>query len=158
MKIVDRQLLTDLTAQAVTSPRLRKNFNLHDGYQDPIQRLLNALEPGTYIRPHRHPDGVWELFILLYGGCSVLLFDDDGRVTDRIDMQTGDTLVMEVPVRAWHAVAVTQPGTMILEAKPGPYSPVDAKDFARWAPEEGQPGCDDLCRWMERASLGDQWR
>ena len=38
----------------MNSPRLRLNHNFHDDLADPINRMLNALEPGTYLQPHKH--------------------------------------------------------------------------------------------------------
>ena len=56
MKIFDHKVLDELSRQAAESPRRRKNLNLHDNYQEPCQRLFNAVEPGSYVRPHRHSD------------------------------------------------------------------------------------------------------
>ena len=53
MKIINEQLLDETTARAKQSPRLRMNYNFHEELDDPVNRLLNAMEPGTYIRPHR---------------------------------------------------------------------------------------------------------
>ena len=52
--------------QAQQSPRQRANCNLHPQLDDPIQRLAIAMEPGTYVRPHRHPH-TWELLYPLRG-------------------------------------------------------------------------------------------
>ena len=54
MKIINEQLLDETQAKALQSPRLRMNYNFHERLDDPINRLLNAMEPGTYLRPHRH--------------------------------------------------------------------------------------------------------
>jgi cupin fold WbuC family metalloprotein len=42
------------------------NYNFHESLDDPINRLINAMEPETYLRPHRHknPDKN-EVFLLL---------------------------------------------------------------------------------------------
>ena len=71
MKLIDTPLLDATTARAKQSPRLRMNHNFHERLDDPVNRLLNALEPGTYLRPHRHsnPDKT-EIFLLLRGRVS----------------------------------------------------------------------------------------
>ena len=51
---INNQLLDTLAQQASASPRKRKNHNFHPEAGDPIQRMLNALNPGTYVQPHRH--------------------------------------------------------------------------------------------------------
>ena len=50
MKIINEQLLDETQAKALQSPRLRMNYNFHEKLDDPINRLLNAMEPGTYLR------------------------------------------------------------------------------------------------------------
>lgn len=83
MKLIDDRLLDDLTAKAAASPRKRAHHNLHPALEDPVQRLCVAIEPGTYIRPHRHADpATWEVFIMLRGSAVFLIFDDAGTVRE----------------------------------------------------------------------------
>jgi cupin fold WbuC family metalloprotein len=49
MKIINKELLDEITRQAKESPRLRMNYNLHDNLDAKAQKLLNALEPGTIL-------------------------------------------------------------------------------------------------------------
>ena len=66
MKIINEALLDETTGRAKQSPRLRMNYNFHEHSDDPVNRLLNALEPGTYLRPHRHLNPKKdEIFLLL---------------------------------------------------------------------------------------------
>lgn len=44
MKIINEQLLDETQAKALQSPRLRMNYNFHERLDDPINRLLNAME------------------------------------------------------------------------------------------------------------------
>ena len=83
MKIFDAQYLDDLTGKAKVSPRLRQHRNVHQSYQDASQRLFNAIEPGSYIRPHRHAsDPREELLIAVRGVMAMVTFDDQGAVTN----------------------------------------------------------------------------
>jgi cupin fold WbuC family metalloprotein len=70
IKIFSNSFLEDLRRQSSLSLRKRKNHNLHFDYEDPCQRLFNAIEMSSYIRPHRHSlDPVMAdhlTFILLY--------------------------------------------------------------------------------------------
>lgn len=54
MKLISEELLDSVSQEARESSRLRMNYNFHESLDAPIQRLLNALEPGTYLPPHRH--------------------------------------------------------------------------------------------------------
>ena len=56
MKLITEELLDTVTSQAKENSRLRMNYNFHASMDAPIHRLLNALEPGTYLPPHRHTD------------------------------------------------------------------------------------------------------
>lgn len=155
MKQLDTALLRQLSVEAAAAPRRRKNYNLHSVGEDPIQRMLNAFEPRTYIRPHRH-HGKWELFAILTGRASVLTFDDAGRVQERTDLAAeGGTRVVEIAAGAWHTVVSHAPQTVMFEVKAGPYTPTAPEDFASWAPPEGDPAAAALEQWFQTAAPGD---
>lgn len=150
VKRVDPVTINDLVANAVASPRRRKNLNLHDSLGDPIQRFVNAFEPGTYVRPHRHPDK-WELFVLLQGAAAVLTFDDDGRIQERVDLNaTGGARVVEIPEATWHTLVSLESGTALLEVKRGPYDPSSPVDYAPWSPAEDAPEAADFERQLRQ--------
>lgn len=157
MKRIDLEALDRLSSTARELPRRRKNLNLHAELGDPVQRLCNALEPGTYVRPHRHHgEGRWELFVALRGAAAVLGFDDRGRVCERIEIAAGGPVFgVEIPEATWHGLAALVPGTVLFEVKRGPYLALTDKDFARWAPEEGAPATAGWVRWFEQAQIGE---
>ena len=49
------------------------------------------------------------------------------------------TFGIDLPAGAFHSVLVRAFDTVIYEVKPGPYTAMDDKDFASWAPAEGTP-------------------
>jgi cupin fold WbuC family metalloprotein len=138
MKIISHKILDQLSLEASGSERLRKNLNLHDDYADPCQRLFIAMEPGTYIRPHRHTDPLKpECFMAVRGKLALLVFDGGGEVKQVIPFGDGcDTLAIDLPAGEWHSIIVIEPGSVFFETKPGPYVAMSDKDFAPWAPEE----------------------
>lgn len=149
MKIITPELLRQLTESARTSPRLRKNHNLHPSDESRCHRLLNAIEPASYIRPHRHLDPEKdEAFILLSGRLGVLQFSDTGVVTETVILshQSG-ILAADVPSGVFHTAVSLDPGTVFFEAKAGPYLPLGEAEFAAWAPPEGDDG---VAQWLER--------
>ena len=158
MKIIDNDKLNLLIDDARTSPRLRKNLNIHADLSDPVQRLCNAFEPGTYVRPHRHPEkDKWELFVVLQGEALVLVFDEAGMVQERtILSDQGPNYLIEIPSQTWHTVTALQEATVLFEVKPGPYIAVSDKDFASWAPAEGEPQVDAFVKWMLQADIDDK--
>ncbi len=135
---IDDQLIDGLTKKARQSERKRINHNFHKVLSDTLQRLLNVMEPDTYVRPHKHenPDKR-EAFLVLQGRALVVEFDDTGIVTDffLLDPVKGKFGV-EISERTWHTVIALDKDTVIYEVKDGPYDPIDDKNFASWAPGE----------------------
>jgi cupin fold WbuC family metalloprotein len=139
MEIVDQELLDRLTEQARLVPRLRKNHNLHPQEDSRCHRLLNAIEPGSYIRPHRHlnPDKD-EALVLVRGSLGVVTFDEEGAILERVTLQTGGAAVAaDIRHGVFHSAVSLEPGTVFFEAKAGPYLPLPPQEVAPWAPEEG---------------------
>ena len=136
MIIIDKQLLDETTARAKASLRKRMNYNFHQELDDPINRLLNALEPDTYLHPHRHcnPDKN-EIFLLLRGKAVIFLFDDEGQITDTIPMDPlKGCYGGEIPPGIWHGLMVLESGTVVYEIKEGPFAPLTPENFAPWSP------------------------
>lgn len=157
MKIVSQNELLQLVVDAKDSPRKRKHLNVHTALDDPIQRLFVAFEPGTYVQPHRHPEtGKWEMFVLLKGRAAILIFDESGQVTRRVELsdQQADRLI-EIPPTLWHTLVSLQHGTLLFECKPGPYKLLEDKDFASWAPKEKHAQSAAFVQWFERAQAGE---
>lgn len=159
LNVISTQRLDELSDSAATTPRRRRNLNVHPVLEDPIQRLFNAMAPGTYVRPHRHArDGCWELMMAVRGAFAILTFDDDDTVLERVDVGSGHghAAAAEIPPYTWHAVVVMAPGTVMFEVKPGPYCPISDKDFATWAPQEGEPDAARFVAWYLHAQPGDR--
>lgn len=73
MLYINDELLNDLTEKACENQRLRINFNLHESLEHPVQRLLNAMEPGTILPVHRHVDTA-ETYIVVRGALKILVY------------------------------------------------------------------------------------
>lgn len=136
MKIIDNTLLNNLSTQATNNVRLRMNYNLHDTTDDPFNRFLNAMQPNTYIRPHKHAspprsEGV----VVLRGELAVIIFNNDGSVKQiEIVNPTKGVWGVDIAPNEWHMSVILEPDTVIYEAKPGPYAPIAECDWAPWAP------------------------
>ena len=157
IKQIDTKLLDELTAKAIASPRKRAHHNIHPVLEDPVQRLCVAIEPGTYIRPHRHADPLtWEVFLMLRGSAAFLSFDDSGRVIERIVLAAGGPVnAIEIPAGTWHTIASLEPGSVFFEVKQGPYKAPLAGNSADWAPAEGNAECTRFEAWYRTAQTGD---
>jgi cupin fold WbuC family metalloprotein len=150
LRLLDAGTLTATMATARSSARGRSNFNLHPTLADPVQRFLNVLQPGSYVRPHRHEEFRWELFLLLEGAAVAVVFDEAGNVTEHVELRRDAARAVEVPGGVWHTLFALAPDTVLFEVKPGPYRPLTDKDFAAWAPIERSPESLSLLAEWER--------
>lgn len=134
MKLISDELLDGVTSEAQASPRLRMNYNFHASLDAPIHRLLNALEPGTYLPPHRHADKE-ETYVVLRGSLLAFFYDDSGNITEKVDLNpSAGVYGLEIPAGTWHSIISLETGTVIFEIKSGPYRPLPPEDIAPWAP------------------------
>ncbi|MBU1190806.1 MAG: WbuC family cupin fold metalloprotein [Gammaproteobacteria bacterium] len=156
MERFDQALLATLADTAANSVRRRANHNIHPRLDDPVQRFFNAMQPDTYVRPHRHcTPPRWELFLVLRGRLALLTFAMDGRVIRREEIcAAGPVFGVEVPEATWHALVALEP-SIVFELKEGPYHALSDKDFAQWAPAEGDSTCAAWVNWYRLAQPGD---
>ncbi len=136
---ITEELIDELILWSQKSPRKRIILPLHKTPGANLHRMLNAMQPGTYVQPHRHlfPPKA-ESIIVLKGGLNVIVFNEDGSIQEVYSLQAGSPRFgMDSEPGVYHTFVVTEPDTVIFEVKPGPYNPADDKDFADWAPKEG---------------------
>lgn len=160
VQLLTESLIQSVLTKAKSSPRLRANHNFHSGPEDNPHRFLNVLTFGTYIAPHRHkvPPKA-ESFIVLEGYVAFFIFDEAGVVHQTFILGSGPLPTslpsgvsappargIDVPAGAWHTLAAITPHAVCYEVKPGPWDPATDKEFASWAPQEGDAGVADYLR------------
>ncbi len=160
---LDLTLLQQKARDAAANARLREIHCFHQEDGALLQRMLNALQPGTYGRPHRHLSPAKdEGFVLLAGRAGIAVFEEDGTLADEnlvlLDREAG-VLGVDIRAGAWHTLVCLAPDTVLYEVKNGPYAAVDDKDFAPWAPRPDTAQARDYLRGLEerfikRFSLG----
>ena len=125
----DKQILDELTLKAKESPRLRMNLDLRTTPEDQSQRMLNALEPGTVLPIHRHTKTT-EVVVILRGKAVQYLYDDKGNETGQVLLEAGGECPgMSIERSQWHRIECLESGTVIFEAKDGPYEPISPEDI-----------------------------
>jgi cupin fold WbuC family metalloprotein len=141
LQLIDRGMLDAISAQARAAPRLRLNRNIHASEREPCNRLLNAIEPGSYVQPHRHDEPTKdETVAVIRGRLGVIAFDDAGRVTEQTVLEPdGERMIVTIPCGVFHTFLALEPGTVFFEAKAGPYRPLQPEEKAAWAPAENRP-------------------
>jgi cupin fold WbuC family metalloprotein len=123
------------------SPRRRFMLPIHRHQSDVVQRMLNVLQPDTYIPPHQHPSpGFTETICVLQGAIGFFAFDQAGVITQQQVMRAGEpTAVCDFAGDLWHSFICLAPDTVVMEIKLGPYNAAMDKRFPSWAPAEGDP-------------------
>jgi cupin fold WbuC family metalloprotein len=156
MTWIDRPLLDAVTAEATRSPRLRKNRNFHGSNEDRCHRLLNAVEPGSYVRPHRHADPEkGESILVLAGRLGIVLYGEDGRIERAVVAGPAEeTIGVDLPAGTFHTLVALDPGTVFFEAKGGPWAPLTPEEKAPWAPDEGEVGAAEELAKLEALFRG----
>ena len=120
MKIIDEELLNEVSDQAKVSPRLRMNYNFHQSLDDKCHRFLNAVEPGTEVPIHRHPTKD-ESFVILRGKVRVTTHDDGAIIEDVVLSQESGNYGVDIPKNVWHMVEALELGSVIFECNEGPF-------------------------------------
>lgn len=140
IQLIDAGLLARLLDEARRSARHRVNYNFHRTPAEAPNRFLNVMLEGTYVAPHRHltvPKP--ELFVVLEGRVRLFVFDDAGAVTASWSLgRDASAFGIDIAPGVWHTLAVEGPHAVLLEVKPGDYDAATDKQFAPWAPREGE--------------------
>ena len=158
IKTISADDLSALVSRARENERQRAHLNVHDTLDAPVQRLFIVMEPETYIPPHRHSQAnKWEFLVLIDGALDLLVFDDDGTVSQRTSLAPDRIRAVELPPGTWHGYVAMAPDTVVLEVKEGPFTPTPEHDFAPWAPAEQDPQARAGWQWMRHARPGDRF-
>ena len=121
MKIIDEQLLNEVSVQAKESPRLRKNYNFHQSLDEKCHRFINAVEPGTEVPIHKHPTKD-ETFVILRGKVRVTTHRDDGTIIEDVVLCAEDGRYgVNIPKGVWHTIEAMEADSVIFECKEGPF-------------------------------------
>jgi cupin fold WbuC family metalloprotein len=108
--------------------------------EDNPHRFLNVMIKGTYIATHRHLDPPKaESFLVLQGEIAFFTFDDSGRIATAHRIGR-DPAGIDLEPGVWHTMTPLSEHAICYEVKPGPYTASTDKEFAPWAPREGDPG------------------
>lgn len=139
---IGRELVRQAVEASRQSPRRRIILPLHKAPESNLHRMLNAVQPFSYVQPHRHlaPPKA-ESIIVLQGAVLALVFDEAGRVLEATAIAAGTAdFGIDFEPGVIHTFFALQRDTVLFEAKPGPYEAQTDKDFASWAPAEASPG------------------
>ena len=131
MPILGADIIDQISLIASKSPRLRMNYNLHESFEEPVQRMFNALEPGTKVPIARHMESS-ETLIMIRGKLKVLIYDDNGVLVEDVEISPKtDMIGYHIPKGIWHKVESLEKGTVCFETREGPYRPLTEIDILK---------------------------
>lgn len=137
VRLIDEKLISNVVNEAKNSSRKRAIYRFHE-HSDLVQRMINAIEPESYIPPHKHqnPDKP-EVFLILKGKVAIVFFDDEGQVvqTEILD-EKGPVDGVDIAPDTWHMPVSLKENSVVFEVTQGPYEETTHKKFAPWAPAE----------------------
>ncbi len=153
---INQTLMHDLLQQAHNSPRKRAFVHLHQSHAEPVQRVLIAMLPDSYVVPHQHPmPGQFELFVVLHGAVDLLQFDAFGHLLSRQTLGAGlHQVAVELAPGVWHSLIALGDGVVFLEIKAGPFDPDAPRCFAEFAPSENSQTAVAYLSLLKMASVG----
>ena len=125
--------------EAKNELRMRKTRVLKPESYSGVRPLLNAMFPGTYIRPHRHGERSDEYWLVLRGKIAPVYFTNRGNIKNyQIVSESSEEVspLIHLPEKEFHSLVVIDHPAVILEITQGPYNPKTYKEFAPWAPLE----------------------
>lgn len=146
IQLLGKSQFVQLIESARKSERKRANINLHPTFEDPLQRLVMAMDFDSYVIPHRHSHPAKsECFIVLRGSVGMAIFDDDGVVTQYLRLGPDEeNQICDIPPGVIHTVIALSKDTVFMEAKVGPYTPMVEADIPVWSPKPGSQQAIDL--------------
>lgn len=127
--VIDNKVLDELSAKAKVSPRLRMNLDLRNSENDGSQRMLNAIEPGSPERIHRHRH-TSETVVCIRGRVMEEFYDELERIcADSIVLTpNGPNVAINIPAGQWHSIRAVESGSVVLAVKDGKYEPLTDAD------------------------------
>lgn len=120
--VFDSDFLDSLTVKAKENERLRQHYDLRNSEDDNCQMMLNAVEPGTVLKIHKHPHSS-TLTIVLRGSVLIHIYNDEGVVLKSVKLTTDSCPGFTVLENEWHNLESLETGTVIYEQKGCKYDP-----------------------------------
>lgn len=131
MKIVNAEIIDGVFEKASKSKRLRMNYNIHEALDEPVHKLLNALQLGTKLPIHRHlHPPKKETIVLLKGSVLIEKFDDEKKVLESYELsEASGNVICEIYPDEWHTYKPLENNALVLGIKEGPYLPYCEEDL-----------------------------
>jgi cupin fold WbuC family metalloprotein len=119
------------------TPKRRVRINAHPGSDDGLHEMIIAIEPNSYIRPHKHP-GKSEAFHIIEGQVDIVVFNDDGAIDRIVSLGAKGgphPFYYRMSTAHFHTLIIRSDLLVVHEITNGPFFP-GGTVYADFAPEE----------------------
>jgi cupin fold WbuC family metalloprotein len=119
------------------TPKRRVRINAHPASTDELHEMIIAIEPGSYIRPHKHP-GKSEAFHIIEGQVDIVVFSEEGNIERIVSLAAkGDRhpFYYRMSIAHFHTLIIRSDLLVVHEITNGPFLPTGTV-YAAFAPEE----------------------
>lgn len=128
----------EVLRQAVRkTPKRRVRINAHPESTDQLHEMVIAIEPGSYIRPHKHP-GKSESFHIIEGQVDIVVFGEDGSIERIVSLAASGgrhPFYYRMSAPHFHTLIIRSELLVVHEITNGPFLPTGTV-YAAFAPEE----------------------
>jgi cupin fold WbuC family metalloprotein len=132
----DDAVIAELKRIAAQNPRLRSRLCTHPDPSSGLHEMLIVHHREAYVRPHKHL-GKPESFHVIEGAARVVVFEDNGKIRDVLDMAPygqGKLCYYRMPDQVFHSILITSEWLVFHETTAGPFDP-SRTAFPDWAPD-----------------------
>ncbi len=142
LTVITTELIKTAIDTSRKSPRGRIIYPFHKSHNDNLHRMLNVIQPYSYVQPHRHSNPPKaETIIVLEGSLAYIAFSEEGKIEETTKLSNQSNMIgIDAEPDIYHTFFALEQDTVVFEIKPGPYERSSDKDFASWAPVEGSKG------------------
>ncbi len=128
----------EVLRQAVRkTPKGRARINAHPGSDDELHEMIIAIEPGSYICPHKHP-GKSESFHIIEGQVDIVVFSEAGNIERIVSLAAKGgrhPFYYRMSTPHFHTLIIRSDLLVVHEITNGPFLPTGTI-YAAFAPEE----------------------
>jgi cupin fold WbuC family metalloprotein len=133
---LDGNGLAFLKARAAETPRKRTRLCAHPQPTSGLHEMIIVHGRDAYVRPHRHI-GKPESLHVIEGKATVILFSDEGKVTQRVQLGGPDgsgVFYYRIESALFHMLLIESDWFVFHETTAGPFDP-GTTELASWSPD-----------------------
>ena len=136
---INNELVDQIIGEAKQSQRHMARLLMHFDHEDPVQEMLIAMGRDCAVMPNRSV-GRSESLQVVKGELLLIVFDDDGKVVQRVKMGpvgSGEVFLYRLSSTPWHTMIPLSEIVVVHEALQGPFNN-SSEPLPDWVPGDSQ--------------------